>query len=356
MPYKRKDSDVWWVSYVDGSGKRVRRSTETTDRKEAKALEAKWKLEAHKVRLWDEQPSRTYDELMVAYLKATTEKRSHQRNIDAARHLTEFYRGRELNKLKAVDIRAYCSQRQSEVSNATINRELCLLSSAINYARSEWDWDIPNPVTGRKLREPEGRTRRLTPAEAQSLLAAADAEVNAPHLGDFLRLALHTGCRKQELLGLEWSRVDMERSIFYLDARHTKTQRRRSIPLNAVARAVMEQRRAFRKANCPDSPWVLSHANGDRIKDVKRSFTTACRRAGIEDFRIHDLRHTCGSWLVSAGAALSEVKDLLGHTTVRMTERYAHLAPENVRAAVSMLENVASRSGHVEIGERSGEL
>jgi integrase len=80
---------------------------------------------------------------------------------------------------------------------------------------------------------------------------------------------------------------------------------------------------------------------------VKKAFTSACQGAGIRDFRIHDLRHTCAAWLVSAGVSLPEVRDLLGHTTVKMTERYAHLAPENVRVAVSVLEGNVSRSRHV---------
>jgi integrase len=73
---------------------------------------------------------------------------------------------------------------------------------------------------------------------------------------------------------------------------------------------------------------------------------TACERAGIEDFRIHYLRHTCATWLVSGGVGLTEVKELLGHTTVKMTERSAHLAPENVRAALEVLDGVESRFGH----------
>jgi hypothetical protein len=96
----------------------------------------------------------------------------------------------------------------------------------------------------------------------------------------------------------------------------------------------------------PGKPLGFAHRNGQRIQDVKRAFASACQRAGITDFRIHDLRHTCAAWLVSADVSLAEVRDLLGHTTIKMTERYAHLAPENVRVAVSVLEGNVSRSGH----------
>ena len=71
---------------------------------------------------------------------------------------------------------------------------------------------------------------------------------------------------------------------------------------------------------------------------VKRSFTTACRQANIENFRIHDMRHTCAAWLVTAGISLPEVRDLLGHASITMTEKYAHLAPDNVRRAVETLD------------------
>ena len=81
---------------------------------------------------------------------------------------------------------------------------------------------------------------------------------------------------------------------------------------------------------------------------MRKSFTTACRKAGNWDFRIHDLRDTCAAWLVSAGVSLIEVRDLLGHSTIKMTERYAHLAPENLRKAVARLDN-QSRSGHADL-------
>ena len=240
----------------------------------------------------------------------------------------------------------------------TINRELGLLSSAINYARREWEWDIPNPVSGRKLKEPEGRVRWITRSEADALIQAAGNEPKAPHLADFIRLALNTGCRRDELLRLEWKRVDLQAGLIHLEAHHTKSGRRRSVPLNGSARESILSRADFRTQHCPASPWVFCDRQGRRVQSIKRSWATACRRAGIQDFRIHDLRHTCAAWLVSAGVPLTEVRDLLGHSTITMTERYAHLAPENVRAAVELLEKgkkspeppkkgPASRSSHV---------
>ncbi len=229
------------------------------------------------------------------------------------------------------------------------------MSAAINYARREWEWDIPNPVAGRMPREPEGRLRWITRAESEALIRAAESEEKAPHLADFIRIAMNTGCRRGELLGLEWKRVDFSNRLIYLEAMHTKAKRRRYVPINESARVALLTRMRFRAAHCPDSAWVFCNAKGERIKSVKRSFTTACRRAGIEDFRIHDLRHTCAAWLVSAGVPIIEVRDLLGHSSVEMTERYAHLAPDNVRAAVEVLDGTArSRFGHGELKEIVG--
>jgi integrase len=167
-------------------------------------------------------------------------------------------------------------------------------------------------------------------------------------LPDFIQLALHTGCRKGELLRLEWRKINLQAGLIYLEAEHTNANRRRSVPPNGIARAAIMNRIKFRAKHCPASHWVFCNKKGKRILDIKRSFPNACKRAGIEDFRIHDLRHTCAAWLVTAGVPLAEVRDLLGHHSVKMTERYAHLAPENVRAAVERIGGSWSRSGHVE--------
>ena len=348
MPYRRKDSPTWWVSYTDPNGERVRRPTGTSNRKEAHALEAKWKLAAYRQRQWDEVPNHSFDELMLGYLKATqAAKRSAERDRTIARRLRHHFAPQTVESLAAQDIRTYIQRRQSAgVKAATINRELALLSAAINHARREWEWNIPNPVVGRKLKQPEGRVRWISRDEADALIRVAMREPRAPHLADFIRLALHTGCRKQELLGLEWRRVDLQARLIHLEANHTKTGKRHSVPLNQTSRNVLVKRLRWRAQHCPASPWVFCRADGTRIADVKRSFATAVRRAGLTDFRIHDLRHSCAAWLVSAGVALPEVRDLLGHSTITMTERYAHLAPENVRAAVAVLDGNRSRFGH----------
>ncbi|MCB1921751.1 MAG: tyrosine-type recombinase/integrase [Candidatus Competibacteraceae bacterium] len=114
---------------------------------------------------------------------------------------------------------------------AILNR-FRLLSVAINHAQSEWGWRLNNPVTGRTLAEPEGRARWITQAEAQTLIEAAEAKPQATHyLPDFIRLAINTGMRRGELLGLEWNRVDFSANLIYLAGMYTKSGKHRSIPI-----------------------------------------------------------------------------------------------------------------------------
>jgi integrase len=357
MAYRRKDSPVWWGSFTDASGKRIRRTTGTTDRREAEALEAKWKLETHKLKYWDIPISHTFDELMLAYLKATQGvKRSADRDISSLKKLTPFFTGRDLMTLKRSDIRAYIDKRINDgVMNSTIKREIALFSTALNFARREFDWIVPNPAENTRLKEPEGRDRHLTVEEARRLITEAEKATRSQHLANFIRLALLTGCRRNELMNLEWSRVDLKANLILLGAQDNKSGRRRSVPLNTEARAVMLNLARFRATYCPASPWVFAHKNGSHYAAIRRAFAASLRRAGIEDFRIHDLRHTCASWLVSAGRPLSAVRDLLGHSTITMTERYAHLAPENVRAAVEGLESL-SRVSHTGQAESTTDL
>ncbi|MFJ3481754.1 tyrosine-type recombinase/integrase [Pseudomonas sp. NPDC090202] len=283
---------------------------------------------------------------MIEYLDdASRSQRSFSTTQHRVKALREHFQGRVMNDLSGKDIREYSTIRtRAGKSPATINRELAALSAAINWCVTELEWRLPNPVKGRTLREAEGRVRWITRAELDSLCRVARTQRHGEILDSFIRLAVNTGCRKNELIKLEWRRVDMANRLIHLEGANTKAKKRRSIPLNDGAMAVLKARLAFRATHCPASPWVFTRKNGDAVVDVSEGFESACEKAGIEDFTIHDLRHTCAAWLVTAGVPLMEVRDLLGHSTVQMTERYAHLAPARVRDAVSVLDRPMSQS------------
>ena len=339
MPYKRPGSKIWYAEITDARGQRVRRSTGTTDKREAEELEAKWRSEARRERLFGERPPITFEELAIAYLKQMRDKRSIQRDKDAIKRLRESFAGRNMNQLDAGAINGYKERRARDgMSPGTVNRELAVLSSAINYANRELGHQITNVVTGRKHRGLTHRVRWITREEAMNLIEACRASRN-DQLADFVVMGLNTGMRKQEILGLEWSRVDLANRMLYLRPEDTKGKRRLGIPINATVRSVLTARLEERMRSNNPSPWVF-HRQGKRIGDITNGFRLACQRAGLDDFHPHDLRHTCAAWLVSAGIPLSEVRDLLGHSSVIVTERYAHLCPGRVRAAVTVLDEV----------------
>jgi integrase len=336
--YLRQDSAIWWADYVDEHGRRTRRSTGTKDQAEAERTLKFWRKTAEHVRRVGSEPIRPIEDLLLAYLTGPSKaKRSHETDLHRSKSLLRHLSGRDLRELSPKNITAYKTARRDEgATDSTTNRELALLSHAINWACLELEWSIPNPVKGRLTMEPEGRVRWITPEEAERLITAAMNARKLVGLDDFIVVALHTGMRKEELMGLEWTRVDLTTRTIQLEARHTKAGKRRRIPLSERARDALLRRWAVRGS----SPWVFCWPTGERWKDIRGGFEKACQDAGIEDFHIHDLRHTCASWLVQEGASIYEVKDLLGHSSVEMTSKYAHLAPETLRSTVSRLDQL----------------
>lgn len=245
------------------------------------------------------------------------------------------FSGRRLDSLVGPDIYDYVYRRRREGRKAnTINQELKLIRTAINHARYRWGVVMDNPVVNQqRLKAGLLRLRYLTYVEAARLLSCAPTE----HLRLFMQLALHTGCRKNELLTLAWTDIDDARALLKLRAENTKGAKPRSIPLN---RRAMEAVEALKRLRVAGVSWVFSKPNGSRIKTIYWHFKKALQAAGIEDFRVHDLRHTFASWLVSEGVELIKVRDLLGHSSIKMTERYAHLMPDRLLEAVQVLENV----------------
>ncbi|RUP27715.1 MAG: site-specific integrase [Curvibacter sp.] len=278
-------------------------------------------------------------EEVVSIYTGSTNHRSKERDVYSLKNLRDHFAGRVIEELRRCDVRQYIQRRTAlGIQPGTINRELRFLSAAINFVRLEHDRaDLPNPAQGIGLPEPECRVRWITKEEASALIAAAQRTARRPHLPNFIRLGLNTGCRRNEMLGLEWARVDFDRQVFGLEGHHTKNGRRRSVPLNREALAALRDQRQWVLEHCPASPWVFGVTNERRLTTLQKGFAASCQRAEIENFRIHDLRHTFASWLVMEGVSLYVVKDLLGHSSVTVTERYAHLSPDLGKSAVQLL-------------------
>ena len=199
----------------------------------------------------------------------------------------------------------------------------------MNWARGV-GYRPDNPVSGvRRYEENTTAWTTLTEKQADSLLEACGIESKrAPHLHLLVLLALHTGLRKGEALGLRWEDLDLSQGTVSVYRRKTNT--RSQIPMHPRLLAAL--RTAKRRG-----PYLFAHKDGTPFGDARRSFKTAVNRAGLPDIRWHDLRHTFASWLVERGADLYTVQELMGHTSLSMTRRYAHLSPGHKRAAIELI-------------------
>ena len=200
--------------------------------------------------------------------------------------------------------------------------------------------------TIRLEREPEGRLRFLEKPEAVRLLDACQPYDEKtlprgsknPWLSAIVTVALHTGMRRGEILGLTWERVDFARGVLQLE--QTKSGRRREVPMNRAVDAVLAS-----LAGPKAEGLVFRRKDGARWGGIRTAFARACREAKLDDFRFHDLRHTCAPWLVMQGRHLKEVQELLGHRTFAMTLKYTHLAEGRLREAVASPDDFAAPSG-----------
>lgn len=218
-------------------------------------------------------------------------------------------------------------------SSAIVNRYLAALSHAFTMAKKEWRWTTDNPVlsVGRK-KEPRGRVRFLSDDERDKLLHECRAS-ESPELYTAVALALSTGARRMEIIGLHWSQVDFQRGVITLH--ETKNGDRRLLPLTGRALELMRERSKVRQIG---TDLVFpSRIDPKRPADLRSAFNYALKRAGIEDFRWHDLRHSAASYLAMNGASLAEIAEVLGHKTLAMVKRYSHLSEAHTAQVVARM-------------------
>lgn len=230
--------------------------------------------------------------------------------------------------------------RRNGRSEATRVRYLGVLSHAFSHAVRDWEWCPVNPCKQvRKPREPRGRVRYLSDSERERLLQATEESRN-PALTVIVLLALCTGARRGELLNLRWRDVDLTREL--LTFHETKNDERRTVPI--VEPALSALREYARTKRRIDTPLVFPSPTGTAPLVINKTWARIIKRAEIEDFRFHDLRHSCASYLAQNGATLAEISEILGHKSLQMVKRYAHLQPEHLRSPLQRMSTKVLQS------------
>lgn len=212
--------------------------------------------------------------------------------------------------------------KTKKYSPATVDRYVDALSSALTTAVYDWEWMNVHPLRGFqvKFNKDNARTRYLTNGEQVALWEACQQGFN-PIIHDIILLAITTGMRKSEVRNLKWEHVKLENGWLYADA--TKNGEKRHVPLGAEGIAMLKRRHAKRDS---ENPWVFPSAKKEQPFDFDTLFDKVVAKAGLEDFHFHDLRHTAASYLAMGGASLLELQKILGHKSLDMVLRYAHLS------------------------------
>jgi integrase len=225
--------------------------------------------------------------------------------------------------------------RGTKRSNATVVRYLAALSHAFSIAANEWGWIENSPMRKvRKPTEPKGRVRFLSDEERPRLLEKCKESSN-PYLYPIVVLALSTGMRHGEIVGLTWDVVDFQRNLLFL--LETKNGERRAAPLTGLAHRLLKTVHDNKKG---DTPLVFP-GTGENAANIRLAWEEAMDKAKLENFRFHDLRHSAASYLAMNGATLAELAEILGHKTLAMVKRYSHLSEQHTsRVVASMNEKI----------------
>jgi integrase len=322
----RRHGRRWQIRVSAGGGRRLERTLPPgATRRDALDAEAALRRAQIDVAA-GRAPQRLIDEALDRYEDSARQLRSYAHDLRYRIAVIRGYtQGRTLADLAAIGSQLQKDGRESGLAPGTINRSLAIIRRVGRLAE-RWGWIEHAPPID-LLPGEKARHVYLTPAQVQALCKVTDDE-----FGDFIRLAVLSGMRRGEILGLRPS--DVRDGGVVLHA--TKSGRPRVVPLPPEALRIAQER----------LPWGFGPVG------VFRRFKAARDAVGLSHVRLHDLRHTYASWLVQAGQSLTAVRDLLGHSNLAVTSRYSHLAPEHLREAVNALPNLRHRGTRA--GQKSG--
>ena len=324
--YKRKDSSHWWLKVSIG-GRTIQRSTGISDK-----IKAQEYHDTLKAQLWQQErlgvkPTRSWREAVVRWLTETSDKATHKEDIRKLAWMDLYLGKLSIDDINQDVIDKIRCVKLNEVSKATTNRYLALIRSILIRSRDEWEWIDKVPKI-RLFKESNSRERSLTFDQVKALMRELPA-----HQRETVMFALATGLRQRNVLELEWAQVNLALRHAWIHAAQSKNRKPIAIPLNDTAINVL-QRQLGKHAT-----RVFTYAGKPLKAANTRAWGNALKRAGITDFRWHDLRHTWATWQRQAGTPTHELQRLGGWRTGAMVERYAHLAPESLAIAAQRLDS-----------------
>ena len=329
-----KGAARFYMDYRDAEGKRVQKVVKHAQNasQAGQALQATVRdMLSATYGLQRREAMISFFQLADLYMEnySKVQKRSWKSDDCYIKSLKRHFGDKQLSKICQFEVEAYVTARiNGGLRSSSVNREVACLKKMFNKAR-DWGYMQSNPAekVGYFSEKEFIKERILTGDEERLLLASSPA-----HLKRIILAALNTGMRRAEILTLRWEDVDLEKRLIRLA--HTKSGKIRVIPIGPDLLLLLMELRTTTNSN----PYVFVNARtGTSYRDIKRAFQTACKKAKVESLRFHDLRHTFASRLVERGVDIVTVKELLGHSTIRMTERYTHSRMDLKRNAVERL-------------------
>ena len=270
----------------------------------------------------------TWQAAASRWLRETKHKADHKADRGKLRWLEKYLSVYYVDQITRDVVEAVIAAKLREAGPSTVNRYLALIRAILRKARDDWEWIVKVPRI-RMLKEPPARVRWLPPEDAVRLLYELP-----PHLRSMAVFALSTGLRQSNVTGLRWDQVDLVRGMAWIHAAQSKNRKAFPVPLNADAQTIL-------LSLCGEhDEWVFTYNGRPVSRTSTRAWKLAKERAGITDFRWHDLRHTWASWHAQNGTGMRELMELGSWSTVQMVLRYAHLGGDHLIAPARRIEGL----------------
>jgi len=321
--------EIWWLDYPGADGKRILVTSGTRDKEKAKELRDKLVHEVWLVKRLGSKQRHTWKEAVVRWLDEKQHKKSIKTDIIRLKYLHLHFSPLYLDEI-TVDLvnKVKSDYLKSGVKHSTLNRMLALIRSILRAAKNEWEW-LDRAPSIKLTPEPKRRVRWLKPEEIARLMAELPE-----HLKAMAQFSLATGLRESNVTQLKWEQVDMQRHCAWIYADQAKAGQAIPVPLNQNAIDVI------RSQIGKNAVYVFTFDGKPVTRANNKAWRKALKRAGIYDFRWHDLRHTWASFHMMNGTPLSVLQELGGWESADMVRRYGHLSSQHLAAFASNANNL----------------